>query len=100
VILRRGDELGDDRVQPHRLASSSLDRIYVHAYVPFLQSSGEVVAVQGRPGPPDPLAPRSARRSGQRFRLAVASFAEANRHSVGQVLYAAGSGRLLGVRRC
>lgn len=55
-----------------------LDRIYLNAYVPKLQSSAQVVAfLSGHPGYPFP-SPALFNQIGQRFRGAVASFAEAN----------------------
>jgi hypothetical protein len=55
-----------------------LDRIYLNAYVPKLQSSGQVVAfLSDHLGYPFP-SPALFNQIGQRFRRAVASFAEAN----------------------
>jgi hypothetical protein len=55
-----------------------LDRIYLNAYVPKLQSSAQVVAfLSGHLGYPFP-SPALFNQIGQRFRRAVASFAEAN----------------------
>ena len=55
-----------------------LDRVYLNAYVPVLQSSGQVVAFMTRHlGLPIP-SPALFDKIGQRFRRAVASFAEAN----------------------
>jgi hypothetical protein len=55
-----------------------LDRIYLNAYVPILQSSGQVVAFMTQHlGLPIP-SPALFDQIGQRFRRAVASFAEAN----------------------
>jgi DNA-binding PadR family transcriptional regulator len=55
-----------------------LDRIYLNAYVPVLQSSGQVVAFMTQHlGLPIP-SPAIFDKMGQRFRRAVASFAEAN----------------------
>src|SRR6266516_3768643 len=55
-----------------------LDRIYLNGYVPILQSSGQVVAFLcqhlGYPFP----SPALFDKVGQRFRAAVASFAQAN----------------------
>jgi hypothetical protein len=55
-----------------------LDRIYLNGYVPILQSSGQVVAFLcqhlGYPFP----SPALFDKIGQRFRAAVASFAQAN----------------------
>jgi hypothetical protein len=55
-----------------------LDRIYLNAYVPILQSSGQVVAFMtqylGLPVP----SPALFDKIGQKFRRSVASFAEAN----------------------
>ena len=61
-----------------KLDIECLDRVYLNAYVPILQSSGQVVAfmTQHR-GMPIP-SPALFDKIGQRFRLAVASFAEAN----------------------
>jgi hypothetical protein len=55
-----------------------LDRIYLNAYVPILQTSAQVVAfLSGHLGFPFP-SPVLFRQLGERFRQAVASFAEAN----------------------
>ena len=55
-----------------------LDRVYLNAYVPILQSSGQVVAFMTQYlGLPIP-SPAIFDKIGQRFRRAVASFAEAN----------------------
>ena len=55
-----------------------LDRVYLNAYVPVLQSSGQVVAFMTQHlGMPIP-SPALFDKIGQRFRRAVASFAEAN----------------------
>ena len=55
-----------------------LDRIYLNAYVPTLQTSAQVVAfLSGHLGYPFP-SPALFNRIGQRFRRAVASYAEAN----------------------
>jgi hypothetical protein len=55
-----------------------LDRIYLNAYVPILQSSGQVVAFMTQHlGMPIP-SPALMEKIGTRFRRAVASFAEAN----------------------
>jgi hypothetical protein len=55
-----------------------LDRVYLNAYVPVLQSSGQVVAFMTQHlGLPIP-SPALFDKLGQRFRRAVASFAEAN----------------------
>src|SRR3984885_9060064 len=55
-----------------------LDRVYLNAYVPILQSSGQVVAFMTQYlGLPIP-SPALFDKLGQRFRRAVASFAEAN----------------------
>ena len=55
-----------------------LDRIYLNAYVPILQSSGQVVAFMTQHlGLPIP-SPAIFDKIGQKFRRAVASFAEAN----------------------
>ena len=55
-----------------------LDRIYLNAYVPKLQSSAQVVAfLSDHLGYPFP-SPALFNQIGQRFRRAVASFAEAN----------------------
>ena len=54
-----------------------LDRIYLNAYVPKLQSSAQVVAfLSDHLGYPFP-SPALFNQIGQRFRRAVASFAEA-----------------------
>ena len=55
-----------------------LDRVYLNAYVPVLQSSGQVVAFMTQHlGLPIP-SPAIFDKIGQRFRRAVASFADAN----------------------
>jgi hypothetical protein len=55
-----------------------LDRIYLNAYVPILQTSAQVVAfLSGHLGFPFP-SPVLFRQLGERFRKAVVSFAEAN----------------------
>src|SRR5438034_11233799 len=55
-----------------------LDRIYLNAYVPILQTSAQVVAfLSGHLGFPFP-SPVLFRQLGERFRRAVASCAEAN----------------------
>ena len=55
-----------------------LDRVYLNAYVPILQSSGQVVAFMTQHlGLPIP-SPAMFDKIGQKFRSAVASFAEAN----------------------
>jgi hypothetical protein len=55
-----------------------LDRVYLNAYVPVLQSSGQVVAFMTQHlGLPIP-SPAIFDKIGQRFRRAVACFAEAN----------------------
>jgi hypothetical protein len=55
-----------------------LDRVYLNAYVPVLQSSGQVVAFMTQHlGLPIP-SPALFDKIGQKFRRAVASFAEAN----------------------
>jgi hypothetical protein len=55
-----------------------LDRIYLNAYVPVLQSSGQVVAFMTQHlGLPIP-SPAIFDKMGQRFRRAVASFADSN----------------------
>jgi hypothetical protein len=55
-----------------------LDRVYLNAYVPILQSSGQVVAFMTQYlGMPIP-SPVLLEKIGQRFRRSVTSFAEAN----------------------
>ena len=55
-----------------------LDRIYLNAYVPILQTSAQVVAfLSGHLGFPFP-SPVLFRQLGDRFRKAVAAFAEAH----------------------
>ncbi len=55
-----------------------LDRVYLNAYVPILQSSGQVVAFMTQHlGLPIP-SPALFDKIGQKFRAAVASYAEAN----------------------
>jgi len=61
-----------------KLDIECLDRVYLNAYVPVLQSSGQVVAFMTQHlGLPIPL-PALFDKIGQRFRRAVAAFAEAN----------------------
>src|SRR5436309_15730445 len=55
-----------------------LDRIYLNAYVPIVQTSAQVVAVlSGHLGFPFP-SPVLFRQLGDRFRKAVVSFSDAN----------------------
>jgi hypothetical protein len=55
-----------------------LDRIYLNAYVPILQTSSQVVAfLSGHLGFPFP-SPALFRQMGDRFRKAVISFSDAN----------------------
>ena len=55
-----------------------LDRVYLNACVPILQTSSQVVAfLSGHLGRPFP-SPVLFRQPGDRFRRAVASFADAN----------------------
>jgi hypothetical protein len=55
-----------------------LDRVYLNAYIPKLQTSAQVVAfLSGHLGYPFP-SPALFNQIGQRFRRAVASFADAN----------------------
>src|SRR5437879_523392 len=55
-----------------------LDRIYLNAYVPILQTSAQVVAfLSGHLGFPFP-SPALFRQMGDRFRKAVLSFSDAN----------------------
>jgi len=69
------NEVLDGHVQ---LDIECLDRIYLNAYVPVLQSSGQVVAFMTQHlGLPIP-SPAIFDKMGQRFRRAVASFAESN----------------------
>jgi hypothetical protein len=69
------NEILDGRVA---LDIECLDRIYLNAYVPTLQSSGQVVAfLTQHLGYPFP-SPALFDKIGRRFRRAVASFAEAN----------------------
>ena len=62
-----------------------LDRIYLNAYVPILQSSGQVVAFMtqhlGKPIP----SPALMEQIGTRFRRAVESYASLERDPVGEV---------------
>jgi hypothetical protein len=55
-----------------------LDRIYLNAYVPILQSSGQVVAFMTQYLDLPIPSPALFDKIGQRFRRSVASFAEAN----------------------
>ena len=69
------DEVLDGHVA---LDIECLDRVYLNAYVPILQSSGQVVAFMTQHlGLPIP-SPALFDKIGQKFRRAVASFAEAN----------------------
>ena len=62
-----------------------LDRIYLNAYVPILQTSSQVVAfLSGHLGFPFP-SPALFRQMGDRFRRAVALLRRGQRHPVGQV---------------
>jgi hypothetical protein len=71
-----------------------LDRVYLNAYVPVLQSSGQVVAfMTQRLGLPIP-SPALFEKIGQRFRRAVDSFAEANNIAHPAVDAAGGGPRL------
>jgi hypothetical protein len=69
----------NDVLQGHvALDIECLDRIYLNAYVPILQTSAQVVAfLSGHLGFPFP-SPVLFRQLGERFRKAVAAFAEAN----------------------
>jgi hypothetical protein len=61
-----------------KLDIECLDRVYLNAYVPILQSSGQVVAFMTQHlGLPIP-SPALFDKIGQKFRRAVASFADAN----------------------
>src|SRR6266851_1576981 len=61
-----------------KLDIECLDRIYLNAYVPVLQSSGQVVAFMTQHlGMPIP-SPALMEKIGTKFRSAVASFASAN----------------------
>jgi hypothetical protein len=61
-----------------KLDVECLDRVYLNAYVPILQSSGQVVAFMTQHlGMPIP-SPALFDKIGQKFRRSVASFAEAN----------------------
>jgi hypothetical protein len=55
-----------------------LDRVYLNAYVPILQSSGQVVAFMTQHLDLPIPSPAIFDKIGQKFRRAVASFAEAN----------------------
>jgi hypothetical protein len=55
-----------------------LDRVYLNAYVPILQSSGQVVAFMTRYLDLPIPSPALFDKIGQKFRRSVASFAEAN----------------------
>ena len=54
-----------------------LDRIYLNAYVPILQTSSQVAFLPGIWGFPFP-SPALFRQMGDRFRKAVVSFSDAN----------------------
>ena len=76
-----------------KLDIECLDRVYLNAYVPILQSSGQVVAFMTQHlGLPIP-SPALFDKMGQRFRRAVASFADANDIPVGQVRQGRPQGR-------
>jgi hypothetical protein len=61
-----------------KLDVECLDRVYLNAYVPILQSSGQVVAFMTQHlGMPIP-SPALFDKIGQKFRRSVVSFAEAN----------------------
>jgi hypothetical protein len=69
-----------------------LDRIYLNAYVPIRQTSAQVVAfLSGHLGFPFP-SPVLFRQLGERFRKAVASFAEA--HDISWVRFGKGEAKL------
>jgi hypothetical protein len=69
------DEVLDGHVE---LDVECLDRVYLNAYVPILQSSGQVVAFMTQHlGMPIP-SPALFDKIGQKFRRSVVSFAEAN----------------------
>ncbi len=55
-----------------------LDRVYLNAYVPILQSSGQVVAFMTQYLDLPIPSPALLEKISQRFRRSVASFAEAN----------------------
>ena len=55
-----------------------LDRVYLNAYVPILQTSSQVVAfLSGHPGFPFP-SPVLFQQMGDRFRRSVVPFSDAN----------------------
>ena len=62
-----------------------LDRIYLNAYVPILQSSGQVVAFMTQHlGMPIP-SPALLEKIGTKFRRSVESYASGERDPVGEV---------------
>ncbi|MGH3155994.1 MAG: hypothetical protein ACRDNF_05405 [Streptosporangiaceae bacterium] len=61
-----------------KLDIECLDRIYLNAYVPILRSSGQVVAFMTQYLDLPIPSPAIFDKMGQRFRQAVASFADAN----------------------
>jgi hypothetical protein len=72
-----------------------LDRVYLNAYVPILQSSGQVVAFMTQHlGMPIP-SPALMEKISTRFRRAVESFAEAN--GIPWVRFEKGAARLGGL---
>lgn len=76
----------DDVLDGHvALDIQCLDRIYLNAYIPRLQTSAQVVAFLSRHlGYPFP-SPALFNQIGQRFRRAVARLRRGQRHRVGAV---------------
>jgi hypothetical protein len=70
-----------------------LDRVYLNAYVPILQSSGQVVAFMTQYLDLPIPSPALFGKIGQKFRRSVASFAEANHIPLGQVRQGRSQGR-------
>jgi hypothetical protein len=76
----------NDVLERHQaLDIQCLDRIYLNAYIPGLQTSAQVVAfLSGHLGYPFP-SPALFNQLGQRFRRAVAAYAQANHLPLGAV---------------
>jgi hypothetical protein len=75
--MRRPVTLADILDEHAVLDISCLDRIYLNGYVPGLQSSGQVVGFLHHRGFPIP-SPAALGKIGDRFRQAMARYAEAN----------------------
>ncbi|MEV4062209.1 hypothetical protein [Nonomuraea dietziae] len=78
VIMARVVTVNDVLDGHVKLDIECLDRIYLNAYVPILQTTSQVVAfLSGHLGFPFP-SPVLFKQIGDRFRRGVAAFAEAN----------------------